>query len=168
MRSRSAVGVGEAVLLGNDLISIQNVSRVVKDQSFISLFSWSAMATGESSIFSSAPLGFYILGSMLMLVGAKYLAGWCSSPLLEILWMLMSLFVDHLPSVRSALTSKRPRLDWRDPKGIPGRPSWKVLENQDINARNFTIFPLFFFNLSICMCFLAVGHVILPIFNTLQ
>ncbi|XP_056882479.1 glycerol kinase isoform X2 [Takifugu flavidus] len=30
---------------------------------------------GESSIFSSMPLGFYILGSMLMLVGAKYLAG---------------------------------------------------------------------------------------------
>lgn len=36
---------------------------------------------GESSIFSSAPLGFYILGSMLMLVGAKYLAGWCPPPL---------------------------------------------------------------------------------------
>lgn len=33
--------------------------------------------TGESSIFSSAPLGFYVLGSMLMLVGAKYLAGVC-------------------------------------------------------------------------------------------
>ncbi|XP_068165344.1 glycerol kinase isoform X2 [Antennarius striatus] len=30
---------------------------------------------GESSIFSSAPLGFYIVGSMLMLIGAKYLAG---------------------------------------------------------------------------------------------
>uniref|UniRef100_UPI0037E78840 glycerol kinase isoform X1 n=1 Tax=Semicossyphus pulcher TaxID=241346 RepID=UPI0037E78840 len=30
---------------------------------------------GETSIFSSAPLGFYIFGSMLMLVGAKYLAG---------------------------------------------------------------------------------------------
>ncbi|KAM8904412.1 LOW QUALITY PROTEIN: glycerol kinase 3-like [Spinachia spinachia] len=30
---------------------------------------------GEASIFSSIPLGFYILGSMLMLVGAKYLAG---------------------------------------------------------------------------------------------
>ncbi|XP_074482676.1 glycerol kinase isoform X3 [Sebastes fasciatus] len=30
---------------------------------------------GETSIFSSVPLGFYILGSMLMLVGAKYLAG---------------------------------------------------------------------------------------------
>ncbi|XP_060888307.1 glycerol kinase isoform X1 [Labrus mixtus] len=30
---------------------------------------------GESSIFSSAPLGFYIFGSMLMLIGAKYLAG---------------------------------------------------------------------------------------------
>ncbi|XP_041637994.1 glycerol kinase isoform X2 [Cheilinus undulatus] len=31
---------------------------------------------GETSIFSSAPLGFYIFGSMLMLVGAKYLAGY--------------------------------------------------------------------------------------------
>ncbi|KAL6115234.1 glycerol kinase isoform X2 [Pungitius pungitius] len=30
---------------------------------------------GETSIFSSFPLGFYIMGSMLMLVGAKYLAG---------------------------------------------------------------------------------------------
>ncbi|XP_070813704.1 glycerol kinase isoform X1 [Chaetodon trifascialis] len=30
---------------------------------------------GETSIFSSAPLGFYIMGSMLMLIGAKYLAG---------------------------------------------------------------------------------------------
>ncbi|XP_070786518.1 glycerol kinase [Enoplosus armatus] len=30
---------------------------------------------GEPSIFSSAPLGFYIMGSMLMLIGAKYLAG---------------------------------------------------------------------------------------------
>ncbi|XP_070711818.1 glycerol kinase 3 isoform X2 [Pempheris klunzingeri] len=30
---------------------------------------------GEPSIFSSAPLGFYIIGSMLMLIGAKYLAG---------------------------------------------------------------------------------------------
>ncbi|XP_019957654.1 glycerol kinase isoform X1 [Paralichthys olivaceus] len=30
---------------------------------------------GETSIFSSVPLGFYIMGSMLMLVGAKYLAG---------------------------------------------------------------------------------------------
>lgn len=29
----------------------------------------------ESSIFSSVPLGFYILGSMLMLIGAKYIAG---------------------------------------------------------------------------------------------
>lgn len=31
--------------------------------------------TGESTIFSSAPMGFYILGSMMMLIGAKYLAG---------------------------------------------------------------------------------------------
>uniref|UniRef100_A0A8B9L317 glycerol kinase n=1 Tax=Astyanax mexicanus TaxID=7994 RepID=A0A8B9L317_ASTMX len=31
----------------------------------------------ESSIFSSVPLGFYILGSMLMLIGAKYIAGQC-------------------------------------------------------------------------------------------
>ncbi|KAI3366125.1 hypothetical protein L3Q82_009946 [Scortum barcoo] len=30
---------------------------------------------GETSIFSSAPLGFYIIGSMVMLIGAKYLAG---------------------------------------------------------------------------------------------
>ncbi|KAM6945821.1 glycerol kinase 3-like [Aplochiton taeniatus] len=30
---------------------------------------------GESSLFSSAPLGFYILGSLLMLIGAKYIAG---------------------------------------------------------------------------------------------
>lgn len=30
---------------------------------------------GETSIFSSVPLGFYIMGSMLMLVGARYLAG---------------------------------------------------------------------------------------------
>uniref|UniRef100_A0AAQ4NY81 glycerol kinase n=1 Tax=Gasterosteus aculeatus aculeatus TaxID=481459 RepID=A0AAQ4NY81_GASAC len=32
---------------------------------------------GETSIFSSIPLGFYIMGSMLMLVGAKYLADVC-------------------------------------------------------------------------------------------
>ncbi|XP_036838119.1 glycerol kinase isoform X3 [Oncorhynchus mykiss] len=32
---------------------------------------------GETSIFSSVPLGFYILGSMLMLIGAKYIAGQC-------------------------------------------------------------------------------------------
>ncbi|XP_069020280.1 glycerol kinase isoform X2 [Embiotoca jacksoni] len=30
---------------------------------------------GETSIFSSVPLGFYIMGSMLMLVGARYIAG---------------------------------------------------------------------------------------------
>ncbi|XP_056156983.1 glycerol kinase isoform X1 [Lampris incognitus] len=30
---------------------------------------------GETSIFSSVPMGFYILGSMLMLVGAKYISG---------------------------------------------------------------------------------------------
>ncbi|KAK2857000.1 hypothetical protein Q5P01_005735 [Channa striata] len=30
---------------------------------------------GEPSIFSSVPLGFYVIGSMLMLIGAKYLAG---------------------------------------------------------------------------------------------
>ncbi|XP_077584575.1 glycerol kinase 3 isoform X2 [Stigmatopora nigra] len=30
---------------------------------------------GESSIFSSAPLGFYIMSSMLMLIGANYIAG---------------------------------------------------------------------------------------------
>lgn len=30
---------------------------------------------GEPSIFSSVPLGFYIMGSMVMLIGAKYLAG---------------------------------------------------------------------------------------------
>ncbi|XP_064879623.1 glycerol kinase isoform X3 [Oncorhynchus nerka] len=30
---------------------------------------------GETSIFSSVPLGFYILGSMFMLIGAKYITG---------------------------------------------------------------------------------------------
>ncbi|XP_040888494.1 glycerol kinase-like isoform X2 [Toxotes jaculatrix] len=30
---------------------------------------------GETSIFSSVPLGFYIMGSMLMLIGAKYISG---------------------------------------------------------------------------------------------
>ncbi|KAM9836239.1 glycerol kinase 3-like [Aulostomus maculatus] len=30
---------------------------------------------GETSIFSSVPLGFYIMGSMLMLIGANYIAG---------------------------------------------------------------------------------------------
>lgn len=30
---------------------------------------------GETSIFSSAPLGFYILGSLFMLIGAKHIAG---------------------------------------------------------------------------------------------
>ncbi|MEQ2310839.1 hypothetical protein AMECASPLE_013413 [Ameca splendens] len=30
---------------------------------------------GEPSIFSSVPLGFYIIGSMLMLIGAKYITG---------------------------------------------------------------------------------------------
>nr|XP_020476187.1 glycerol kinase isoform X1 [Monopterus albus] len=30
---------------------------------------------GETSIFSSVPLGFYVMGSMLMLIGAKYIAG---------------------------------------------------------------------------------------------
>uniref|UniRef100_A0A3Q2YTL1 glycerol kinase n=1 Tax=Hippocampus comes TaxID=109280 RepID=A0A3Q2YTL1_HIPCM len=29
------------------------------------------------SIFCSVPLGFYIMGSMLMLIGANYIAGWC-------------------------------------------------------------------------------------------
>uniref|UniRef100_A0A8C5F6B2 glycerol kinase n=1 Tax=Gadus morhua TaxID=8049 RepID=A0A8C5F6B2_GADMO len=33
------------------------------------------VANGETSIFCSVPLGFYIIGSMLMLVGAKYIAG---------------------------------------------------------------------------------------------
>uniref|UniRef100_A0A7N8YRI9 glycerol kinase n=1 Tax=Mastacembelus armatus TaxID=205130 RepID=A0A7N8YRI9_9TELE len=32
---------------------------------------------GETSIFSSVPLGFYIMGSMLMLIGARYIAGQC-------------------------------------------------------------------------------------------
>uniref|UniRef100_A0A8C1M3G3 Probable glycerol kinase n=1 Tax=Cyprinus carpio TaxID=7962 RepID=A0A8C1M3G3_CYPCA len=32
-----------------------------------------------TSIFSSVPLGFYILGSMFMLIGAKYIAGQCES-----------------------------------------------------------------------------------------
>ncbi|XP_064879620.1 glycerol kinase isoform X2 [Oncorhynchus nerka] len=32
---------------------------------------------GETSIFSSVPLGFYILGSMFMLIGAKYITGQC-------------------------------------------------------------------------------------------
>ncbi|RVE75254.1 hypothetical protein OJAV_G00015090 [Oryzias javanicus] len=34
-----------------------------------------ANGNGEISIFSSVPLGFYIMGSMLMLIGAKYIAG---------------------------------------------------------------------------------------------
>uniref|UniRef100_A0A672PKY6 glycerol kinase n=1 Tax=Sinocyclocheilus grahami TaxID=75366 RepID=A0A672PKY6_SINGR len=34
---------------------------------------------GMTSIFSSVPLGFYILGSMFMLIGAKYIAGQCES-----------------------------------------------------------------------------------------
>ncbi|CAL8397783.1 unnamed protein product [Boreogadus saida] len=34
-----------------------------------------ANGNGESSVFCSVPLGFYIIGSMLMLVGAKYIAG---------------------------------------------------------------------------------------------
>uniref|UniRef100_A0A8D0CHR5 Probable glycerol kinase n=1 Tax=Scleropages formosus TaxID=113540 RepID=A0A8D0CHR5_SCLFO len=34
-----------------------------------------ANGNGETSIFSSVPLGFYILGSMFMLIGAKYIAG---------------------------------------------------------------------------------------------
>ncbi|CAL8302200.1 glycerol kinase isoform X1 [Gadus morhua] len=34
-----------------------------------------ANGNGETSIFCSVPLGFYIIGSMLMLVGAKYIAG---------------------------------------------------------------------------------------------
>ncbi|KAG7238097.1 hypothetical protein INR49_031333, partial [Caranx melampygus] len=33
--------------------------------------------SSEPSIFSSVPLGFYIMGSMLMLIGAKYIAGQC-------------------------------------------------------------------------------------------
>uniref|UniRef100_A0A671SL77 glycerol kinase n=1 Tax=Sinocyclocheilus anshuiensis TaxID=1608454 RepID=A0A671SL77_9TELE len=33
----------------------------------------------DTSIFSSVPLGFYILGSMFMLIGAKYIAGQCES-----------------------------------------------------------------------------------------
>uniref|UniRef100_A0A8C2FEH5 glycerol kinase n=1 Tax=Cyprinus carpio TaxID=7962 RepID=A0A8C2FEH5_CYPCA len=33
----------------------------------------------ETSIFSSVPLGFYILGSMFILIGAKYIAGQCES-----------------------------------------------------------------------------------------
>uniref|UniRef100_A0A8C7ZN81 Glycerol kinase 3 n=1 Tax=Oryzias sinensis TaxID=183150 RepID=A0A8C7ZN81_9TELE len=33
-----------------------------------------ANGNGEISIFSSVPLGFYIMGSMLMLIGAKYIA----------------------------------------------------------------------------------------------
>uniref|UniRef100_A0A9J7Z9J4 Probable glycerol kinase n=1 Tax=Cyprinus carpio carpio TaxID=630221 RepID=A0A9J7Z9J4_CYPCA len=35
--------------------------------------------TEPTSIFSSVPLGFYILGSMFMLIGAKYIAGQCES-----------------------------------------------------------------------------------------
>lgn len=34
-----------------------------------------ANGNGEPSIFSSVPLGFYIIGSMLMLIGAKYVTG---------------------------------------------------------------------------------------------
>uniref|UniRef100_A0A3P8X7I7 glycerol kinase n=1 Tax=Esox lucius TaxID=8010 RepID=A0A3P8X7I7_ESOLU len=32
---------------------------------------------GETSIFSSLPLGFYVVGSMCMLIGAKYISGQC-------------------------------------------------------------------------------------------
>lgn len=39
----------------------------------------SGQPTEETSIFSSVPLGFYILGSMFMLIGAKYIAGQCES-----------------------------------------------------------------------------------------
>uniref|UniRef100_A0A3P9LH54 Probable glycerol kinase n=1 Tax=Oryzias latipes TaxID=8090 RepID=A0A3P9LH54_ORYLA len=39
-----------------------------------------ANGNGEISIFSSVPLGFYIMGSMLMLIGAKYIAGQCFLP----------------------------------------------------------------------------------------
>uniref|UniRef100_A0A7N6AKR6 Probable glycerol kinase n=1 Tax=Anabas testudineus TaxID=64144 RepID=A0A7N6AKR6_ANATE len=35
------------------------------------------VCNGETSIFSSVPLGFYIMGSMLMLIGAKYISGQC-------------------------------------------------------------------------------------------
>uniref|UniRef100_A0A8C2FMQ9 Probable glycerol kinase n=1 Tax=Cyprinus carpio TaxID=7962 RepID=A0A8C2FMQ9_CYPCA len=35
--------------------------------------------TEPTSIFSSVPLGFYILGSMFILIGAKYIAGQCES-----------------------------------------------------------------------------------------
>uniref|UniRef100_A0A4W6DL08 Probable glycerol kinase n=1 Tax=Lates calcarifer TaxID=8187 RepID=A0A4W6DL08_LATCA len=34
-----------------------------------------SLHTSQDSIFSSVPLGFYIMGSMLMLIGAKYIAG---------------------------------------------------------------------------------------------
>lgn len=44
--------------------------------------SWSVIVSlryccpsGETSIFCSIPLGFYIMGSMLMLIGAKYITG---------------------------------------------------------------------------------------------
>lgn len=37
----------------------------------------SGQSSEESRFFSSVPLGFYILGSMFMLIGAKYIAGQC-------------------------------------------------------------------------------------------
>lgn len=103
---------------------------------------------GESSIFSSAPLGFYILGSMLMLVGAKFLAGWCFLLLSAFkCLMLTSLFVNCPTSLRSPLTLGRLEQEHgNEPisKGIPGPSSWKVLEKQDMK------FFSFFFYLNIC------------------
>uniref|UniRef100_A0A6Q2Y253 glycerol kinase n=1 Tax=Esox lucius TaxID=8010 RepID=A0A6Q2Y253_ESOLU len=36
-----------------------------------------SIGNGETSIFSSLPLGFYVVGSMCMLIGAKYISGQC-------------------------------------------------------------------------------------------
>lgn len=43
----------------------------------------SGQPTEETSVFCSVPLGFYILGSMFMLIGSKYIAGQCVQRKLE-------------------------------------------------------------------------------------
>lgn len=121
---------------------------------------------GDTSIFSSMPLGFYILGSMLMLVGAKYLAGWCFH-------FSASIFVPHLsPSINMkrvnkyvGLASIRSPLKtglWKqepgnghwphfystvDPEATSVPSSWKLPENQGIKSKEHCYFSSFFFKL---------------------
>lgn len=57
--------------------------------------------TGESTIFSSAPMGFYILGSLVMLIGAKYLAG---QSVWGCWWLLTNYFIWY--SAYNTLVSK--------------------------------------------------------------